>query len=139
MPSVEGAPRRRNGSESTGLRMTRRRAPLATSRADGAKAYAPPRSSMPPRADARRTTPDEADIDLRQTTRMLEGVRCLPTETANAPRRPLNPQGCKKPDNKMISPVGITTSSLDRPNPRLRPTTRRPGRWSSVFYRCGGW
>ena len=43
-------------------------------------------SSKRPRAAARKTTLDEADTDLLQTPRMFEGARCVPTETANAPR-----------------------------------------------------
>ena len=85
IPSVEGAPRRRNDRESTGSRMAGRRAPQITSRPKGAKADAWPRSSIPPRADARRTTLDEADAHLRQTVRMRQGDRGVPAERPNAP------------------------------------------------------
>jgi hypothetical protein len=45
-----------------------------------------PRSSTAPRAAAQMTTRDDADTDLLQTIRMVDGARCFPTETANAPR-----------------------------------------------------
>jgi hypothetical protein len=44
-------------------------------------------SSKRPRAAARKTTLDETDTDVLQTPRLFEGARCLPTETANTPRR----------------------------------------------------
>jgi len=56
------------------------------------KTRALPRSSKRPRAAARETTLDEADTDLLQTTRMFEGARCFPTETANATRLVVEPR-----------------------------------------------
>ena len=62
-----------------------RLAPLQRPMEPNARALS--RSSKPPRAAARKTTIDEADTDLLQTSRMFEGARSFPTEIANAPRR----------------------------------------------------
>ena len=45
-----------------------------------------PSSTKQGRAAARKTTLDEADTELLQTTRMFEGARSVPTETPNRPR-----------------------------------------------------
>jgi len=89
IPSVEGAPHPPNDRDSTGPRITQRRAPRATSGA----AIEPDTRALPgwskrPCAAARKTTLDKADTDLLQTHRVFEGARCFPTETAKrAPAR----------------------------------------------------
>jgi hypothetical protein len=69
-----------------------------------------PSSPKRPRAAARKTTLDEADTDLLQTTRMFEGARCLPALPAEPRARldaSLKSQCRKKPGEKNDSVLSV--------------------------------
>jgi len=66
-----------------------------------------PSSLKQPRAVARRTTLDETDVDLPQTTRMFEGARCAPTKPRHTAQPDVEPQCGEKRGEKNVVLVSV--------------------------------
>ena len=106
--SVEGAPHRRNDRDSTWLpRCAKARASHHTTGPIEPDTRTTSRSSKRPRAAARKTTLDETDTNLLQTTRMFKGARCLPSETANMPQPLVEPRVPYEPREKIDSVLSV--------------------------------
>jgi hypothetical protein len=135
--SVEGAPHRRNDRESNGLRTAQRRARRATPR--------PRWNPRPAHCQVRRRNRapppegplfDEADRNVLQTSRMFEGDRSVPTETANAPRRVLKPQRAQQsPERKVILSCPYNAPGSPAA-PRVRSARRERRRATRECGRC---